>query len=47
VNLCETPDVSFFTCEPRCYKRTHDLEGELNSNHAGAETQHIAVVMFA
>jgi hypothetical protein len=47
VNLCETANVSFFTREPRRYKRAHDLERELNSNYTCAQAQYVAIVMFA
>src|SRR6185503_11754391 len=47
LNFRETSPVSFFTREPRRYERTHDLEREFNSSHARAETQHIAIVVFA
>jgi hypothetical protein len=47
LNLGDAATVSFFASEPRCDKRTHDIERELDSNHTRAETQHIAIVMFA
>ena len=39
--------MSFFAREPRRHKRPDDVERELNPNHARADTQHVAIVVFA
>ena len=47
MNFCETSTVSFFAREPRRYERAHDLEREFSSSDTRAETQYIAIVVFA
>ena len=47
MNLCESSPVSFFTRKPRANKGADDIEREFDSNHTSAETEHIAVVVFA
>jgi hypothetical protein len=47
LNFGETAAMSFFTREPRRYKSAHDLQCEFNAGHARAETQHVAIVVFA
>jgi hypothetical protein len=47
LNFGETAAVSFFAREPRRHKRADNIERQLNSNHARAQTQHIAIVVFA
>ena len=39
--------MTFFTGELRRDKRTEDLKRELNADDTRAETEHVAVVMFA
>jgi len=47
LNFSEAAAVSFLTRKPRREERPHNVERQLNSNHTRAETQHIAIVMFA
>jgi len=47
LNFGETTAVSFLARELRPHKRPHNIERQLNSNHTRAETQHVAIVMFA
>jgi len=47
LNFCETATVSFFAREPRRDKRADDLECEFDSDHARAQAQHVAIVVFS
>jgi len=47
LNFREAAAMPFFARESRRYKRAHDIERELNSSDTRAETQHIAIVVFA
>ena len=39
--------VSLFTCKSRRDKGTDDIEREFNSNNPSAQTEHVAIVVFA
>ena len=39
--------MTFLTRKPRRYKSTHDFERELDSRNARADTQYVAIVVFA
>jgi len=39
--------MPLFTRKSRRHKRTHDIERQFNAGHARAETEHVAIVMFA
>lgn len=43
----ETPSMAFLTREAGGYKSTHDFHRQLNARDTRAETQHVAIVMFA
>jgi len=47
LNFGKSTPVSFFARKPGRNERANDLERELNSNHTRAQTQHIAIVVFA
>jgi hypothetical protein len=47
LNFGQTTTVSFLTREPRRHERAQDVERQLNSDYTRAETQYIAIVVFA
>ncbi len=46
-NLRQSTFVSLFAGKTRCDKGTHNLQRQFNSRHARAQTEHVAVVVFA
>lgn len=47
MNFCKPAAVSFFTGEARWDIRADDVEREFDANHARAENEDVAVVVFA
>jgi hypothetical protein len=47
VNFRETATVSFFAGKSRRDKGANDVERKLNANDTRAETEYVAVVVFA
>ena len=47
MNFGDPAAMTFFACEPGGDKRPYDIESEFDADDARAETEHVAVVVFA